>query len=130
MTTLPPYPSPSDFEREALAEEARQAALPDSPQARRNKRLLVSECAGDVRMILAKGNDELRHEVVILRVQLLDCQITIVAQAEVIKAQRMNLDTARNAMREVMNPYCQCWACKVLRAALEGVEPEDQPIAE
>jgi len=78
----------------------------------------------------AKGNEKLRHEVVILRAQLLDCQITTVAQAEVIKAQRVNLDMARKTIREVMNPYCQCWACKVLRAALEGVEPEDLPMAE
>lgn len=35
--TLPPYPSPSDLERDALAEERRQAALADSPRARRNK---------------------------------------------------------------------------------------------
>ena len=41
MTTLPHYHSPSDLEREALAEEARQASLPDSPQARRNKRLFI-----------------------------------------------------------------------------------------
>ena len=78
----------------------------------------------------AKGNEKLRHEVVILRAQLLDCQTTMMAQTEVIKAQRMNLDMARKTIREVMNPYCQCWACKVLRAALEGVEPEDLPMAE
>src|SRR3990167_9979889 len=41
MTTLPPYPGPSDLEREALAEEARQVALPDSPQAWRNKRIFI-----------------------------------------------------------------------------------------
>ena len=41
MTILPPYPGPSDLEQQALAEEARQAALPDSPQAWRNKRLLI-----------------------------------------------------------------------------------------
>ena len=41
MTTLPPYPGPSDLEREALAEEARQAALLDSPQAQRNKVLFT-----------------------------------------------------------------------------------------
>jgi len=176
MTTLPPYPGPSDLEREALAEEARQAALPDSPQAWRNKRIFIliviaflasllffglltgyrvagwfgmiafailwlvpsalmmaaddglghTECAGDVRMILAKGNDELRHEVVILRAQLLDCQITTAAQAEVIKAQRVNLDVTRKAMHEVLKPDCQCWVCKMLRAALEGVEPEEK----
>ena len=75
---------------------------------------------------LADGNEKLRHEVVILRAQLLDCQTTMMAQTEVIKAQRMNLDMARKAIREVMNPYCQCWACKVLRAALEGIEPEEE----
>ena len=41
MTTLPPYPGPSDLEQQALAEEACQAALPDSPQAWRNKRLII-----------------------------------------------------------------------------------------
>ena len=41
MTTLPPYPGPSDLEQQALAEEARQAALPNSPQAIRNKSLFI-----------------------------------------------------------------------------------------
>jgi len=41
VITLPPYPGPSDLEREALAEEARQVALKHSPQARRNRMLLI-----------------------------------------------------------------------------------------
>jgi len=41
MTTLPPYPGPSDLEREALTEQARQAALYDSPQVQRNKVLFT-----------------------------------------------------------------------------------------
>ena len=52
-------------------------------------------------MTLAERNKKLWHEVVILRAQLLDCQTTMVAQAEVIKAQHANLDAARKALMQI-----------------------------
>ena len=81
-------------------------------------------------MLLSNSNEKLSHEVTTLHERLSAYQVKNAAQAEIIKAQRVNLDAARKAIREVLEPYCQCWNCKVLRAALEGVEPEDLPMAE
>jgi len=87
-------------------------------------------------MTLAERNKKLWHEVVILRAQLLDCQTTMVAQAEVIKAQRVNLDILRapcqkliayrdrnmfNFQLEKSDDFI-----RLIRAALEGIEPEEK----
>ena len=90
---------------------------------------------------LAESNERLRHEVATLRIQLSDFQITIAAQAEVIKAQRANLDAARKLIDDIEKhaiywngisaldddmTNAERWSetAKRCRAALEGIEPD------
>ena len=101
-------------------------------------------------MLLGRSSNRLRHEVATLRTELLACQTIVAAQAEIIEAQRVNLNMARIVIKQahsaaedsqgewlsVAKPYLPMEIFKlrqiseILNAALEGVEPEDQPIAE
>jgi len=60
-----------------------------------------------------------------MRAGLAECQAHETAQADVIEAQRLNLDALRNVMRDITLPDCMCGRCRAFRAALEGVSPAD-----
>ena len=85
---------------------------------------------------LTRSNDRLRHENATLRAELSACRTTTAAQAEVIKAQRANLDALRMscqkliAYRDRNTSNFQLEKADdfiyMIRTALEGVEPEEK----
>ena len=97
-------------------------------------------------MLLSNSNEKLRHEITTLRIRLSAYQVKNAAQAEVIKAQRVNLDAARIIIRRtrsaaedaqgewlsVAKPYLPMEIFKfrqiseILSTALEGIEPEEE----